>query len=154
MVRVTISLGSGGPLFFPGEGVAIHSTFWHNDFGVAKSHGCVNAAPEDAKWIWRWTVPDVTYNPGDKTVQMPGGTIIKVIGSWLMNVSLGLAFLAGLASFLSPCVFSLVPVYVSDLAVGPLRPQTGIQLGPGGGIPLATALRSLLGLASFLLSWE
>jgi cytochrome c-type biogenesis protein len=35
-----------------------------------------------------------------------------------MNVSeitIGLAFLAGLASFLSPCVFSLVPAYVSYL---------------------------------------
>jgi len=31
------------------------------------------------------------------------------------NVSLGLAFLAGLASFLSPCVFSLVPAYVGYL---------------------------------------
>ena len=31
------------------------------------------------------------------------------------NVSLGLAFLAGLASFLSPCVFSLVPAYISYL---------------------------------------
>ena len=32
-----------------------------------------------------------------------------------MNVTLGLAFLAGLASFLSPCVFSLVPAYVGYL---------------------------------------
>lgn len=31
------------------------------------------------------------------------------------QVSLGLAFLAGLASFLSPCVFSLVPAYVGYL---------------------------------------
>jgi cytochrome c-type biogenesis protein len=31
------------------------------------------------------------------------------------NVSVGLAFLAGLASFLSPCVLSLVPAYVSYL---------------------------------------
>ncbi|HXD09392.1 MAG TPA: cytochrome c biogenesis protein CcdA, partial [Anaerolineales bacterium] len=31
------------------------------------------------------------------------------------NVTLGLAFLAGLASFLSPCVFSLVPAYVGYL---------------------------------------
>jgi len=31
------------------------------------------------------------------------------------NVSLGLSFLAGLASFLSPCVFSLVPAYVGYL---------------------------------------
>ena len=33
-----------------------------------------------------------------------------------MNVSMGLAFLAGLASFLSPCVFSLVPVYIGYLS--------------------------------------
>ncbi len=32
------------------------------------------------------------------------------------NITLGLAFLAGLASFLSPCVFSLVPAYVSYLS--------------------------------------
>jgi cytochrome c-type biogenesis protein len=32
-----------------------------------------------------------------------------------LNVSIGLAFLAGLASFLSPCVFSLVPAYISYL---------------------------------------
>lgn len=31
------------------------------------------------------------------------------------DVSIGLAFLAGLASFLSPCVFSLVPAYVGYL---------------------------------------
>jgi len=32
-----------------------------------------------------------------------------------LNISIGLAFLAGLASFLSPCVFSLVPAYISYL---------------------------------------
>jgi len=31
------------------------------------------------------------------------------------NISLGLAFVAGLASFLSPCVFSLVPAYIGYL---------------------------------------
>jgi cytochrome c-type biogenesis protein len=31
------------------------------------------------------------------------------------NVTIGLAFLAGLASFLSPCVFTLVPAYVGYL---------------------------------------
>ena len=33
-----------------------------------------------------------------------------------MTVTIGLAFLAGLASFLSPCVFSLVPAYVGYLS--------------------------------------
>ena len=31
------------------------------------------------------------------------------------NISIGLAFLAGLASFLSPCVFSLIPAYIGYL---------------------------------------
>ena len=33
----------------------------------------------------------------------------------IANISVGLAFLAGLASFLSPCVFSLVPAYIGYL---------------------------------------
>ena len=33
----------------------------------------------------------------------------------IANVTIGLAFLAGLASFLSPCVFSLVPAYIGYL---------------------------------------
>ncbi|MDD5370078.1 MAG: cytochrome c biogenesis protein CcdA [Anaerolineaceae bacterium] len=44
-----------------------------------------------------------------------------------MNVTLGLAFLAGLASFLSPCVFCLVPVYISYLSGRSISDsQTGI----------------------------
>src|SRR4030042_4047592 len=33
----------------------------------------------------------------------------------ISQITLGLAFLAGLASFLSPCVFSLVPAYIGCL---------------------------------------
>ncbi len=40
------------------------------------------------------------------------------------NVTLGLAFLAGLASFLSPCVLALVPAYVGYLS--------GCSVGAGG----------------------
>jgi hypothetical protein len=66
---------------FEGKGVAIHSTFWHNNFGEEMSHGCVNAAPEDAKWVFRWTAPIVSIDPGDLTVGMPGGTLVEVIES-------------------------------------------------------------------------
>jgi lipoprotein-anchoring transpeptidase ErfK/SrfK len=65
--------------FFVGSGVAIHSTFWHNDFGSARSHGCVNASPEDSKWIFRWTAPVVAYNPGDITDNSFTSTKIDVI---------------------------------------------------------------------------
>ncbi|MFP3855423.1 MAG: L,D-transpeptidase [Anaerolineales bacterium] len=64
---------------FVGSGVAIHSTFWHNNYGEPSSRGCVNAAPEDAHWVFRWTNPVVPYDPGDMTVGIPGGTEIRVV---------------------------------------------------------------------------
>lgn len=70
--------GIGWVSLFAEGGVAIHSTFWHNDFGVQRSHGCVNVLPEDAHWIFRWTTPFTPYDPGDITVGMPGGTIVDV----------------------------------------------------------------------------
>jgi hypothetical protein len=63
---------------FVGTGVAIHSTYWHNNYGEPASRGCVNANPEDAKWIFRWSLPVVPYDPGDVTVEMPGGTTVRV----------------------------------------------------------------------------
>ena len=56
----------------------VFSTFWHNNYGEPSSRGCVNASPEDAKWIFRWSLPQVPYDPGDITVEMPGGTIVSV----------------------------------------------------------------------------
>jgi lipoprotein-anchoring transpeptidase ErfK/SrfK len=66
---------------FEGNGVAIHSTYWHNNFGEPMSHGCVNASPEDAQWVFRWTQPVVAMDPGDVTVTWPGGTIVEVVES-------------------------------------------------------------------------
>lgn len=63
---------------FVGSGVAIHSTYWHNNYGEPSSRGCVNASPEDAKWVFRWSQPLVSYDPGDVTVEMPGGTKVLV----------------------------------------------------------------------------
>jgi lipoprotein-anchoring transpeptidase ErfK/SrfK len=71
--------GIGWTVLFSNDGAAIHSTFWHNEFGLARSHGCVNALPEDAKWIFKWTVPAVPYDPGDITIySMDGSTKITV----------------------------------------------------------------------------
>ena len=41
------------------EGYALHAAYWHDDFGVPRSHGCVNLSPEDAKWLFSWTEPHV-----------------------------------------------------------------------------------------------
>jgi lipoprotein-anchoring transpeptidase ErfK/SrfK len=47
--------------FFTYEGIAIHGTYWHNDFGVPRSHGCVNVPISVAKWIYFWTEPEAPY---------------------------------------------------------------------------------------------
>jgi hypothetical protein len=39
------------------KGVALHGAYWHNDFGRARSHGCINLRPEDALWLYRWNNP-------------------------------------------------------------------------------------------------
>lgn len=71
--------GIGWVSLFKGDGIAIHSTFWHNNFGEPSSHGCVNASPEDAKWIFRWASPVTPYQEGDITVSGTIGTPVKVI---------------------------------------------------------------------------
>lgn len=43
--------------FFVETGVGFHGTYWHNDFGTPKSHGCINMRTEEAKWLYRWSQP-------------------------------------------------------------------------------------------------
>jgi lipoprotein-anchoring transpeptidase ErfK/SrfK len=91
--RKLISLYMSGPItgnwpgvawtsLITGEGVAVHSTYWHNEFGVPRSHGCINVSPENAKWIFRWTIPNVSADPGEVDVHTawpPVGTVVEVI---------------------------------------------------------------------------
>lgn len=44
------------------SGISFHGTFWHNDFGQPRSHGCVNLSISAAKWLYRWTSPQVPLN--------------------------------------------------------------------------------------------
>jgi hypothetical protein len=61
-------------------GVALHGTYWHNDFGHTHSHGCVNLSPENAEWIYRWTLPDVPA--GELFLYQPNtGTRVEVIAN-------------------------------------------------------------------------
>lgn len=63
--------------YFTEEGVSLHGTYWHNDFGKERSHGCVNMTPQAAKWVYRWTLPFVP--PDKEKVFEKVGTIIDVI---------------------------------------------------------------------------
>ena len=40
-------------LFF-NRSYALHAAYWHNDFGYPHSHGCINLAPLDARWLYDW----------------------------------------------------------------------------------------------------
>jgi len=57
--------------------VAIHGTYWHNDYGRPRSHGCVNVPPEAAKWLFRWTTPVFPYDKDHLHVR-DGGTPVTV----------------------------------------------------------------------------
>ena len=60
------------PTFFNTQaGAAIHGAFWHNDFGNRRSHGCVNVAPEDAKWIFRWSTPSLSLDQSEIKLAWP-----------------------------------------------------------------------------------
>jgi hypothetical protein len=43
--------------FFTSQGHAFHGTYWHDNFGVPMSSGCINMRTEEAKWLFRWCLP-------------------------------------------------------------------------------------------------
>jgi L,D-transpeptidase-like protein len=45
--------------FSPEKELALHTAYWHDQFGVRRSHGCVNLAPRDARWLYFWSDPQV-----------------------------------------------------------------------------------------------
>jgi len=64
--------------FFTGNGDAFHGTYWHNDYGRPRSHGCVNLPSESAKFLYRWTKPNVP--PDVDYVHLPGeGTRVQIV---------------------------------------------------------------------------
>ncbi len=66
--------------FFTGIGNAFHGTYWHNDYGRPRSHGCINLPSEAAKFIYRWTAPVVP--PYTDYIHLPGeGTRVQIISS-------------------------------------------------------------------------
>lgn len=44
--------------FFEETGVAFHGTYWHHNYGRKMSHGCINMTVEQAKWLFRWALPE------------------------------------------------------------------------------------------------
>jgi lipoprotein-anchoring transpeptidase ErfK/SrfK len=65
-------------MFFE-AGYGIHGTYWHDDFGVQKSHGCVNVSLADARWLFQFASPHLPV--GWSAVFPTGlerGTLVRV----------------------------------------------------------------------------
>jgi len=64
-MKVSEQTMSGDGYYLPGvkwvqyfyEEYGFHGTYWHEDFGIPKSHGCVNMTNADAKWLFDWAGP-------------------------------------------------------------------------------------------------
>lgn len=61
--------------FFHVTGVAIHGTYWHDNFGRVMSHGCVNLCNPDALWIYRWSTPVALATEWNRKGY---GTLVKI----------------------------------------------------------------------------
>ncbi len=55
---------------------AIHGAYWHDVFGIPRSHGCINLAPADSLRVFKWTGPHV---PDDwHGVNTDKGTVVVI----------------------------------------------------------------------------
>lgn len=65
--------------YFTSSGIAFHGCYWHNDYGTPHSHGCVNLDAEDAKYIFRWSMPNPNYDlRWTRVAKGQRGTAVKV----------------------------------------------------------------------------
>ena len=60
------------------DGYAIHAAYWHDHFGLARSHGCINLAPIDAARVFRFTDPPVPEGWHGTNVDQGKGTTVIV----------------------------------------------------------------------------
>jgi hypothetical protein len=65
--------------FSPERGLALHTAYWHDQFGTPRSHGCVNLAPRDARWLYFWSDPQVPAGWTSATgISEAPGSIVRI----------------------------------------------------------------------------
>lgn len=64
-------------MYFRGS-FALHGAFWHDDFGHARSHGCINIAPQDARALFFWAEPrlPVGWHGVHASADRPGTRVV------------------------------------------------------------------------------
>jgi hypothetical protein len=65
-------------MFFARD-LGFHTAYWHDRFGEARSHGCINVAPIDARWLFEWAEPDLPpgWSMANGLAERPG-TLVKI----------------------------------------------------------------------------
>jgi lipoprotein-anchoring transpeptidase ErfK/SrfK len=61
------------------KGFALHGTYWHDEFGKLRSHGCVNLSARDAAWLFEWTDPQV-FSDWHGVINKERGTVVHIHG--------------------------------------------------------------------------
>ena len=56
---------------------ALHGAYWHDRFGMVKSHGCANLSPLDARYLFEWLEPHVPA--GWTAVRYPDLSVAPVV---------------------------------------------------------------------------
>ncbi len=65
--------------YFSSSGMAFHGTYWHNNYGLPRSHGCVNVPSHIAKWVYLWTSPHVPFGVDYLRSEYLQGTRMTVV---------------------------------------------------------------------------
>ena len=76
-------------------GYALHGAYWHDVFGVPRSHGCINLAPIDARYVFMWTEPSVPegwhgFNVGAERLEtgvVPEPMSMILLGTGLLGLA-------------------------------------------------------------------
>jgi len=71
--------GVSFPTYFTRTAIAVHGTYWHNDYGRPRSHGCVNVLNDVAQFVFRWSNPAVPYDQPSLVVNRGEGTKVVVV---------------------------------------------------------------------------
>ncbi len=62
---------------FYAKDFALHTAYWHDRFGARRSHGCINLAPTDARFLYFWSSPDVPagWSMAHGVAERPGSMV-------------------------------------------------------------------------------
>lgn len=68
-------------------GYSLHGTYWHDNFGVPMSHGCINMRTDDVKQLYYWANPILGDKKGILSTDDNPGTQIIIYGKYQYPLS-------------------------------------------------------------------